>query len=408
MTIRNFRSYKSDGLVDSTINTPEQSRCFAVESEGIGDDLDGFLSAITTIAQLWCERATDYADIETLVCDLPIDQWTFAAHDSLAPYSGPYPMAILVRAFIIETLNGWDETALHDYLRANPSLRRDLGFESLPNQSTFWRGWNHRFSEVLCDDVQECVDRIITAARACDVSLPDRIETDGRDAHLEDRDRAFVSLLAYSGVRGAEILRTSADDREGRQGLRWHNVTLPAPTADQESGTLRGFGKAQEWETTPLPRHAVFAVRQYRSLLDEPPGTGRLCRPTAPSKYRVARDKLAATHGLSASEIETVLDEQHIDSILREYTIAPPAVTVNGMRSHMQTLCERAGIDIDGEYLKLHGSRRGLGDTVFRVDRGEAQDLLRHRSLQTTKDAYSHIEAEERAERISDILDSVD
>jgi integrase len=235
------------------------------------------------------------------------------------------------------------------------------------------------------------------------------IETDGRDAHLEARDRAFVYLLAYSGVRGAEILRTSADDREGRQGLRWHNITLPDPTADQESGTLRVFGKAQEWETTPLPRQAVFAVRQYRTLLDDPPGQWPVF-PTehAPSKYRVAREKLAASHGLSETEIEPVLDNHDIDTVLHEYEIAPPAVTVNGMRSQMQTLCEQAGIDIDGEYLKLHGARRGLGDTVFRADRGEAQDLLRHRSLQTTKDAYSHIEAEERAERVSDILDSVD
>ncbi len=78
------------------------------------------------------------------------------------------------------------------------------------------------------------------------------------------------------------------------------------------------------------------------------------------------------------------------------------------MRSHMQTLCEEAEIDIEEDYLKLHGARRGLGDAVFRVDRSEAQDLLRHHSLQTTKDAYSHIEAEERAERVSDILDTVE
>jgi integrase len=235
------------------------------------------------------------------------------------------------------------------------------------------------------------------------------IETEGRAARLEARDRAFVYLLAYSGVRGAEVFRTSADDRDGRQGLRWHNVTLPAPEADQESGTLRVFGKAQEWETTPLPRQAVFAVRQYRSLLNEPPGQWPVF-PTehAPSKYRVAREELAASHGLSETAIETVLDETAIDTVLHEYEIAPPAVTVNGMRSHMQTLCEQAGINIEGEYLKLHGARRGLGDTVFRADRGEAQDLLRHRSLQTTKDAYSHIEAEERAERVSDILDSVE
>uniref|UniRef100_UPI0035A0C321 hypothetical protein n=1 Tax=Halocatena marina TaxID=2934937 RepID=UPI0035A0C321 len=44
-------------------------------------------------------------------------------------------MALLVRGFIIEEINGWDETALHDHLRAHPSLRHDLGFETLPNYS---------------------------------------------------------------------------------------------------------------------------------------------------------------------------------------------------------------------------------------------------------------------------------
>lgn len=63
---------------------------------------------------------------------------------------------------------------------------------------------------------------------------------------------------------------------------------------------------------------------------------------------------------------------------VRDY---PPAVTVNGMRDHMPTLYEEASIDINGEYLKRHGARRGLGDAVICVDRGEAQDLLRHRSL---------------------------
>jgi hypothetical protein len=42
------------------------------------------------------------------------------------------------------------------------------------------------------------------------------------------------------------------------------------------------------------------------------------------------------------------------------------------MRNHMQMLCKQADIDIDGEYLKLHGARRGTGDMVFPVDRDEA------------------------------------
>src|SRR5699024_7115121 len=164
-------------LVASGTDYHGQTRFFEDELDGTDDALDGFVADVTTIVQSQCKRATDYADIEMLVSRLPIEHLTFAAHDSLAPYSGPYPMALLVRAFLIEEINGWDETALHDHLRANPSLLRRLGFESLPNQSTFWRAWNHRFSEALRDAVQECAETIVKAARACDVSLPERDST---------------------------------------------------------------------------------------------------------------------------------------------------------------------------------------------------------------------------------------
>ena len=150
------------------------------------DVLDGVVGGIATIAQSQCEHCEDYADVETLVCQLPVDHFTFAAHDSLAPYSGPYMMAIHVRAFLLKELNDWDETVLHDHLRANPSLRQNLGFESIPNQSTFWRAWNERFSAELRDVVRDCADSIIMAAHACEVSLPDRIGTDGADGSEAD------------------------------------------------------------------------------------------------------------------------------------------------------------------------------------------------------------------------------
>jgi putative transposase len=181
-------------LADSATDHSEQSGFFDVDSEE-ANDLDGFVTDVTTIAQSQCERCEDYTDIETLISDLPIDHFTFAAHDSLAPYSGPYPMAILVRTFIVEEINGWDETALHDHLRANPSLRRELGFQSLPAQSTFWRGWNDRCSEELRDAVQECADRILAAARTCDVSLPERVSMDEAD-EAQSGDDPERQLLA--------------------------------------------------------------------------------------------------------------------------------------------------------------------------------------------------------------------
>jgi putative transposase len=167
----------------------------ALETEATDDELDTIVAAVTTIAQSWCERATDYTDIETLVCRLPLEQYSFATHDASAPYSGPYPMALLVRAFLIEDINGWDDTALHDYLYANPSLRHELGFETLPNQSTFWRAWNHRFSEDLREAVQECAAAIVRAARTCGISLPDRIRSDRSDEPQSD-DRPEHQLIA--------------------------------------------------------------------------------------------------------------------------------------------------------------------------------------------------------------------
>lgn len=62
-------------------------------------------------------------------------------------------------------------------------LRQNPGFKTLPNQSTFWRAWNERFSEKLRDAVQECADVIVMAARACKVPLPDWI-----DPPLPDRE----------------------------------------------------------------------------------------------------------------------------------------------------------------------------------------------------------------------------
>jgi putative transposase len=182
-------------LADSTNGSPEPSRLVAVDTDASGTALDDVVSAVTTIAQSWCERATDYDDIETLICRLPIAQCTFTAHDSFAPYSDPYPMTILIRAFIIEVINSWDETALHDHLRATPSLRRELGFETLPNQSTFWRAWHHRFSDELRDAVQECAAAIVKAVRTCDVSLSDRTGTDGSD-DPNTNDRPEHQLIA--------------------------------------------------------------------------------------------------------------------------------------------------------------------------------------------------------------------
>lgn len=51
--------------------------------------------------------------------------------------------------------------------------------------------------------------------------------------------------------------------------------------------------------------------------------------------------------------------------------VAVPALTTEGARRVMQRLCEAAEVDVDEGYLKLHGSRRGMGELLYKRDRGE-------------------------------------
>jgi site-specific recombinase XerD len=73
------------------------------------------------------------------------------------------------------------------------------------------------------------------------------VDERGLNAIKELRNRALASLLAYSGVRGAEILRDPNDER--RSGIRWRDVDLDA-------GTIVVLGKDQADEEAPLPLQA--------------------------------------------------------------------------------------------------------------------------------------------------------
>lgn len=210
------------------------------------------------------------------------------------------------------------------------------------------------------------------------------------------RDRALVRLLALSGVRGAEVFRAPADDK--RTGISWKDV-------DIEGGSVRVFGKSREYEYAQLPRKAAEALERYHRVSD-PPTPRFPVFPTdhAPSKYRAAREALGEE--FSDAQVEKILDENDIDDVIREHEIVIPAISTRGARNLMKRLCESAGLDIDGEYLKPHGARRGLGHQLYSEGHAElAQSALRHASIATTHESYSNIRASETAERVDDVLD---
>jgi integrase len=324
----------------------------------------------------------------------------------------------------VETFDQLDVTHMRQYARQLKE-RVDEGDLAGSTATTYWNyiagflGWcvyeellsenparKRRAEEELPDDRprsdrQQFWSRADREALLAHVNEQARIAVDehGLGAIKELRDRALAALLAYSGVRGGEVLRDPNDTR--RNGLRWQEIDLDA-------GTLVVLGKNQTDEEAPLPPQTISPLERLSQALrpasDQWPVFPTLHRPTL---SRTVRARLADT-GYETSAIEAAIDEHDWLNLYRSYEIVPPALTTNGGRTVMQRVCEAAEIDLDGDhdYLTPHGGRRGAGDVLYREDPVLAQTALRHRSIETTKDSYSYIEAGETAARAGDVFNA--
>jgi len=266
-------------------------------------------------------------------------------------------------------------------LSRNPA-QTETARELLPEDSRD-RGDQQHWSPEQRAQVMEYVEQRATSA----------IDEDPFGAYTEARDRALVAMLYYAAVRGAEVLRHRQDERDGRQGLVWRRVDLGA-------GTMRIFGKDQSWETAPIPSPALRPLRVLnkvqRPASDDWPV---FATSHAPSKWKVAREQLDA-------DVDTLVEGLgSIDAVLRKHDVAPLALTTDGARSVLKRLTEAVEIHVDEGYLQPHGARRGMIGEVYKRDRGEAQDLGRHKSMETTREAYSHLDVEEQRERLDDLVE---
>jgi integrase len=285
--------------------------------------------------------------------------------------------------------------ASREYASENPAAK-DRAEEALPNDDE--RDEHHQ--QLWTPEQRQTIIRYV------EQRAHNAIDECGHDAVKEARDRSFVATIAYAGVRGGEVVRDPNDDR--RQGVRWSDVNL-------NTGTMTVLGKGdQAYETVGLPRQTLSALERYHSVL-EPSNDHWPVFPTlhAPTLSQVAREGLRGRDELSDEEIDAALDTHSPLDVLRERGFVPPAITTDGARRLMRTLSENAdvpGIDSEsGEYLELHGGRRGAGDTLVReVGWEQAQRLLRHQSPETTMNAYSHISAGEIADDASDAFEQTD
>ncbi|MFC6784495.1 tyrosine-type recombinase/integrase [Halobaculum halobium] len=266
-----------------------------------------------------------------------------------------------------------------DAIESNPA-KSTVATDALPDRSIGVRG----------DDREqfwspETRDAIV---RWTDWRAENALDHGWLDPARATRDRAIVAVLAYSGARGAELFRDPQNDR--RSGLRWRHVDL-------EAGTLRVYGKTQEWQRTPLLEPGVDRLRAHYRRQDPPIEEWPVFATShLPSLYRIVRE---------AESVDAEPTRGTVWELLREHDLVPPAISTAGARTLLKRLSAESGITEDGEPLLPHGARRGLGDELYDASAELAQEVLRHQSVETTHASYRDDDVGRLREAAEDALD---
>jgi hypothetical protein len=133
--------------------------------------LPGVESDIRLVAEAWFQH-DDHETVEPFVQALPLAYVQFDPHDRYAG-STSYEMETLFRLFLLKDCHGWDhETALVEYLSQHPDFCEQIGLEPVPNQSTLWRSWHHRFTADLQDTIKTAARTILIKAQNAGVTVP--------------------------------------------------------------------------------------------------------------------------------------------------------------------------------------------------------------------------------------------
>ncbi|PSQ25551.1 site-specific recombinase [Halobacteriales archaeon QS_9_68_17] len=217
------------------------------------------------------------------------------------------------------------------------------------------------------------------------------------------RERALTYVLAYTGLRAAEFLNDPDDDRPGRSGLRWSDVSF-----GDKNATV--FRKKQAWDEASLPDPVLGPLQRYRRLLDPPSEWPVFTTLHRPSLARYVADELTE-RGHDGSDIGRHREGTPDLLVAADADLdPPPALKPNGARRVMKRLCEDAGIELDDRhgYLAPHGGRRGMGEVFVRRFGYAAAARYLDNSEEQVRDAYQHIEAAEQADMATEALSNTD
>ncbi len=187
------------------------------------------------------------------------------------------------------------------------------------------------------------------------------------------------------------------------KGLRWDDVHL-------EDRYATVFAKKQRLDDRGLPSPMIHPLQMYRKILDAPseswPVFPSFHRPTLSQRVKDELD----SRGYTAMEIEEICVDHSLIEVCVEYDIEPPSITTDAGRHVLKQLCEEAGIELDDdeEYLMPHGARRGAGEVLVRTSGHAAAARALDNSEEVVREHYSHIEAGDLADQMTNAFEEAD
>ena len=128
-----------------------------------------------------------------------------------------------------------------------------------------------------------------------------------------------------------------------------------------------------------------------------------------PTLSKRLTDVLTA-RGYTETEIEELRTDRSQIEACTEFDITPPSMTTGAGRHVLRRLCDQAGIELDDDhdYLMPHGARRGAGEVLVRTSGHAAAARALDNSEEVVREHYSHIEASDLADQMTDAFEEAD
>ena len=182
--------------------------------------LTGLESDIRTVSEI-CFDHESHDSVKEFVCAPPLAYFRFSAHDQYVG-STRYQVATLFRVFVLQECHEGHETALVGYLGNRPELREQLGFETIPYQSTLWRSRHERFTADLGETIETAARTILIKAQNAGVETP----------------REPIRKLRYHGNESGESDPDDQTTLEQAEKITNHvsRVVFPAFSLDRGDG----------------------------------------------------------------------------------------------------------------------------------------------------------------------------